>query len=595
MKAYQLTFKLLMGFMLLCLPALMQAGNDVILDAMTDELNRSMKSLQIENMEKPYYLEYTITDNRQLRIQAVFGALTGSGEHHNRSLRVGLRVGDYLLDNTGFMGSRNMFGGRVRNTGRVVKENDYDAIRHDIWLTTDKVYKSALEQLAGKKAFIENQAQSEDVPDFSREKSVKDIAPPVTMKVDREKWETIVTNLSALLRKFPSIYDSGIEMQVKVKNKYYVNSEGSVFRQPETLVFLVAYASTQASDGMRLKHYIPFYAPTVDGLPKEKEMAAGIRKMAEELTALVKAPVLEEYIGPVLFTGQASAELFTQVLAPHLSGERPPLTENPRLAEMLTKSKLAQRLNRQVLPREISITADPTRAIFEKHPLIGSFKFDDQGVAAGPVTLVEKGVLKTLLMSRRPRKEITNSNGHARNEGMGNVGVHIGNLFITTEKGKTYKQLKKELLVFCEDQQLPFGLMVKTVDNPVLSGVDVSVSSLLMRSRGGDPKMTAPVMLYKVYVKDGREELVRGVSFSEITVKSLKDIAAVGKSNYVHNRMVTGGGATSSFAFFRGGSNRGAGIPGAIVAPSVLFEELEFKTDKGSQKNPPLLVHPFFR
>jgi predicted Zn-dependent protease len=265
------------------------------------------------------------------------------------------------------------------------------------------------------------------------------------------------------------------------------------------------------------------------------------------------------------------------------------------MAEMLPESKLAQRLNRKVLPREISITDDPTRTAFEKHPLIGCFKIDDQGVPAGPVTLVEKGVLKTLLMSRRPREEIANSNGHARYEGGGNVGVHIGNLFITTEKGKTYKQLKEELLEFCEDQQLPFGLMVKTVDNPVLSGVDLSISSLLMRSREGGPKMTAPVMLYRVYVEDGREELVRGVSFSEITVKNLKDIAAVGNDNYVHNRMVTGSGATRSFALFSGRSNRHAGIPSAIVAPSVLFEELEFKKDTGSQKNPPLLGHPFFK
>ncbi len=595
MKALQLTIKLLAGLMLLCLPALMTAENDVILDAMTDELNRSMKSLQIENMEKPYYIEYTITDNRDLKIEAVFGAVTGSRENHNRSLRVGLRVGDYQLDNTAFMGSRSMFGSRVRNTGGVVKENDYDAIRRDIWLITDRVYKSVLEQLAAKKAFVENQAQTEDIPDFSKEKKVKDIAPTVTMKVDRGKWEGIVKNFSALLRKFPSIHDSGVEMQVRVKNNYYVNSEGTVFRRPETLVFLVAHASTQASDGMNLKHYIPFYAPTVDGLPKEKEMAAGIRKMAEELTALAKAPVLEEYIGPVLFTGQASAELFVQMLAPHLSGERLPLMENPRMAEMLPKSKLTQRLNRKVLPREISITADPTRTAFEKRPLIGCYKIDDQGVPAGPVTLVEKGVLKTLLMSRRPRKEIANSNGHARNEGGGNVGVHIGNLFINTEKGKAYKQLKKELLEFCEDQELSFGLMVKTVDNPVLSGMDLSITSLFMRSGGGDPKMTSPVMLYKVYVKDGREELVRGVSFSEITVKSLKDIAAVGNDSYVHNRMLTGGRASSSFAIFSGGSNRGAGIPSAVVAPSVLFEELEFKTDKGSQKNPPLLVHPFFR
>lgn len=596
MKAHQITIKLLAGFMLLCLPALMPAEKDVIFEAMTDEMNRSMKSLQIENMEKPHYLEYTITDNRQLQIEAVFGAVTGSRKSHSRSLRVDLRIGDYQLDNTGFMGSRSMYGGGVRNTGRVAKEDDYDAIRRDIWLVTDRVYKSVLEQLAAKKAFIKNQAQTEDIPDFSKEKSVQAVAPPVTMKVDREKWESIVKNLSTIFHKFPSIHDSGIEMQVRVKHKYYVNSEGTVFRQPETLVFLAAHASTQASDGMRLKNYIPFYAPTVEGLPKEKEMAAGILKMAEELTALTKAPVLEEYIGPVLFTGQASAELFTQVLAPHLSGERPPLTENPRMAGMLPESKLAQRLNRKVLPREISIVDDPIRTDFEKQPLIGSYKIDDQGVTARPVKLVERGVLKTLLMSRRPREEITNSNGHARAEERGDPGVFIGNLFITAEKGKTYQELKKELLQLCKDQEMPFGLIIKTVDNPAISGVDFSLAALMMRSRGTEPEMTAPVLMYKVYVEDGREELVRGISFSELNVRSLKDMAAVGNDKYVHHRLLTGSSGVSIYSFFSGGgSDRAAGIPASIVVPSVLFEELEFKKDTGSQKNPPLLVHPFFK
>jgi predicted Zn-dependent protease len=571
-------------------------NKDVIIDAMTDELTRSMKSLQIEKMEKPYFLGYTISDNWQLGIEADFGSLSKSGVRRNRRLKVELRVGSYQLDNTGFYGRRAMFSsirGRSRN---IVVENDYNAIRHDIWLETDTVYKAALEQLAAKNAFIKNQAQTEEIPDFSKEKSVQLVAPRKTLEVDREKWEKTVKNLSAIFRKFPAIHESGVKFQVKVNHKYYVNSEGTVFRQPETLVSLVAFAATQAADGMKLKHYIPFYAPTVEALPREDQLAVGIRKMAEELTALASAPVVEEYIGPVLFTQQASAELFSQVLAPHLSGQRPPLSEEPRMAQMVPSSKLVQRLNRNVLPREISITDDPTRTVFEKESLIGSYQIDDQGVTARPVKLVEAGVLKTLLMSRRPRKKIANSNGHARAGSRGKTGVQIGNLFITADKGKTYKQLKKELLELCEDQQLPFGLIIKSVDNPTITGVDFSITSLMMRSSQTTPQMTSPVMMYRVFVKDGREELVRGISLSELTVGDLKDIAAVGKDYYVHHRLLTGArGMSSYFSFIFSMSGEGdMGIPGSIVAPSVLFEELEFKKTTETRKNPPLLPHPFF-
>jgi predicted Zn-dependent protease len=584
---------LILAVILFCAPAEMKAGKDVILQAMTDEMNRSMKSLQIENMDKPYYLEYTVTDSRLVSVKAAFGAITHSGESHNRSLRVDLRCGDYQLDNTGFMNRRSMFSRGRGFSGGIVKEDDYDAIRHDIWLQTDKAYKAVLEQLAAKKGFIKNQTEPTEIPDFSKEKSLQAVMPTLTMNVDRGKWETAVKNLSSIFRKYPALNHSAVELRFKLVHKYYVNSEGTVLRQPRVLAYLVAFASTQAPDGMKLKHFVPFYAPAIDGLPDEKTMATGIAAMAKELTALSKAPVLEKYIGPVLFTGQASAELFAQVFAPHLSGERPPLVDDPRMARMLPTNQLAQRLNRKVLPREIAVSDDPTTGNFKNQPLVGTYKADDQGVPAVPVKLVEEGVLKTLLMSRRPREEIANSNGHARASGRSKPGAAIGNLFITAEKGKSYDKLKKELLEFCEDQQLEFGLIVKTVDNPTITGVESSALSFLMQSGGGQGKLTAPVMLYRVYVKDDKEELVRGITFAEMTVKSLKDIEAVGNDYYVHHKLLTGAGGGISLFGGRGGG--GAGIPGSIVAPSVLFEELEFKKDPANKKNPPLLAHPFHR
>jgi len=590
---------LMMAFMLVSSPLTGEKNkqeNDIIIEAMKDELDRSMKSLKIEKMEKPYYLEYSIWDNRQLQIQGSFGSLTKSEENHLRLLKVGIRVGSYQLDSSGFVSRRNMFAAMMGRSETIALEDDYNAIRNSIWRLTDRSYKRALEVLAGKKAFLKNQVREEEIPDFSREKSVQRVSPCKIMKVNREKWEKIIKNLSAVFRQFPGIHKSHVEMEVKGICKYFVNSEGTVFRQPETLVSLVATASTQAAAGMSLKHYIPFYASTINTLPDEKELAAGIRKMAKELTALAAAPVLKEYIGPVLFTQQASAELFIQVLVPNLSGQRPPLSELPQMSGMSSSGKLAQRLNRKVLPRGISIIDDPTRRTFEGKPLIGFYSIDDEGVTARPVTLVEKGTLKALLMSRRPRKEILNSNGHGRAALRGNIGVQIGNLLITTDKGKTYRQLKDELLQLCKDQQLPFGLIIKTVDNPSITGVDRSALSLFAGRGKTESAITSPVLMYKVHVADGREELVRGISVSEMDVGDLKDIAAVGSDYYVHHRMLpAGGGLTGGFFsifFSRGGSSMG--VPTSIAAPSVLFEEVEFKKSEEKKKKPPLLTHPFF-
>ena len=575
--------------------ALMAKTDDVIFQAMKDELDRSMKSLKIENMEKPYYLEYSLWDNWELSIEGNFGALTNSRENRQRTLKVGVRVGSYQLDNTGFMDQSSLFSTVMGRPEQVVIEDDYNAIRRDIWLATDSAYKDALQQLASKTAYIKNQVQTEEIPDFSKEESVQKIAPPITLKVDRDKWEKIVTQLSALFRQFPAIQESQVNMNVSLLHKYYINSEGTMFCQPQTLVSLVANAAAQAADGMKLKHYIPFYATSLQQMPSEKELADGIKKMAEELTALASAPVLEKYIGPVLFTQQASAELFTQVLAPHLSGERPPMSNIPQDYGITTSSsKLTQRLNRKILPREISIIDNPLQTEFNQAPLIGSYNIDDEGVAAKPVNLVEKGNLKTLLMSRRPGKEITQSNGHGRSSLMGNPGIQIGNLLITADTGKTYQELKKELLGLCTDQGLEFGLIIKTVDNPGITGMESP--GFDPGSAQTEPTLTTPVMVTRVYVKDGREELVRGLTVSELSVSHLDDIAAVGNDYYVLNRMVSPAGLNTGSIFFFYISRAGTSmtIPASIVAPSVLFEELEFKKSEEKREKTPLLTHPFF-
>jgi TldD protein len=569
--------------------------DDVIIQAMKDELDRSMNSLKIENMEPPYYLEYSIWDYREWSIEGSFGALTQSEADHQRILQVGVRVGSYQLDNSGFIDQDNIYASILGLHDSVVIEDDYNALRRCIWLTTDKAYKDALEQLAGKNAYIKNQVQTEEIPDFSKEESVQKIAPLQPLKVNLPQWEQLVKDLSLIFRRFPALYESQVKMRISLLHKYFVNSEGIVFRQPQTLVFLAANASTQAADGMRLKHFIPFYATSLEQLPGEKKLAAGVGKMAEELTALASAPVLEEYIGPVLFTGQAAAELFIQVLAPHLSGGRPPLSNMPQLSQMTLSSKLEQRIDRRVLPRNITIIDDPTRIGYNGSPLIGSYAIDDQGVISRPVKLVEKGILKTLLMSRRPAKKILQSNGHGRGSLMAAPGSQIGNLLISIENGKTYQQLKQDLMQMCKEQGSDFGLIVKTVDDPSLTGADEEELALYM-SQGtqSESQLTPPVMLYRVDVKDGKEELVRGITFSELTVSDLKYIAAVGNDSYVLHRFVSPGGNLMGgiFMYYASRGQSSMGVPASAAAPSVLFDELEFKKSTGSRKKPPLLPRP---
>jgi len=78
----------------------------------------------------------------------------------------------------------------------------------------------------------------------------------------------------------------------------------------------------------------------------------------------------------------------------------------------------------------------------------------------------------------------------------------------------------------------------------------------------------APRLLYRIYAADGHEELVRGAVFNELDVRTLRnDLIALGNDPLV--------------------SNRATGLPQTIIAPSLLFDELEVKrADTSKEKLP---------
>ena len=117
----------------------------------------------------------------------------------------------------------------------IILEDNYDAIRHDIWLATDKAYKDALAQIAGKKAYLKNYLHTDDLPDFTRERSNRMLLPKRLPYIDKIQWQKTIKELSAIFRKFPLINKSDVKFQVLSYYKYYLNSEGSVFSLPVSI------------------------------------------------------------------------------------------------------------------------------------------------------------------------------------------------------------------------------------------------------------------------------------------------------------------------------------------------------------------------
>src|SRR5262245_51056078 len=164
-------------------------------------------------------------------------------------------------------------------------------------------------------------------------------------------------------------------------------------------------------------------------------------------------------------------------------------------------------------------------------------------------------------MSRRPGKDMPRSNGHGRSGIPGRETAQIGNLFIQSSEGKSYEDLKQQLIRMCREENLQYGILIKAL------------------VPDGRTPVGTPVLTYKVYVEDGREELIRGAFAQGIPIRSLRQIEAVGSDAFVVNRLA--------------GSND-LPTPTSIVAPSVLLEEVELKRPTGTQQKPALLNHPYF-
>ena len=271
--------------------------------------------------------------------------------------------------------------------------------------------------------------------------------------------------------------------------------------------------------------------------------------------------------------------------------------ESPVMEQFLSniggKSDWVSRIGSRVLPTSVTVVDDPAAKEFNGKPLIGSYRVDDEGVPANKVIAVENGSLKELLMSRRPGPDSDKSNGHGRSAFLNDARPTPSNLFFTSSEGIPTADLKKKFLDICRANKQEYCLEIKEMDNPAISLLHQEDFSTMLASYGGGAGNgdRLPLLVYKVYPADGREEIVRGMRVIGLNTRVLRNVAAVGKDPFVFNYMqnqVAGFAGTALGAF---GSAQN-GLPASVVAPSLLFEELDVRGARGEPKRPPLLEAP---
>lgn len=534
-----------------------RAGGPVV-EAMEAELERSMGVLRMAD-PAAYFISYAVTDQTRAEVMGSNGALLNSQESKSRYLQVQVRAGSHELDNTRKVGGREQsgFGGAVA----VPVDDDVAVLRRMIWLQTDHEYRDAAEALMQIRTGKEVKAETAEAqaPDFSVEKPQTYFGGRANIQIDRKPWEERVRAYTRTFRESAAVLNSIVTFSALAENEYQANSEGTRVQFGQTRYRLEMQVQGKSEDGMDINRYANFDWTDAAGAPDEAAVTAQIQQLIRETEKLKVAPLVEPFAGPVMLTGRAAAVFFHEVF-----GHR---AEGHRQKDVNEGQTFAKKVGEQILPDFLSIDDDPTTNRVGKQDLLGHYPYDDEGVQARRVPLVEKGVLRNFLMSRSPLVGFANSNGHGRRQVGYNPVARQGSLIVRSAKTMTNAQLRMALIAEIKKQGKPFGLLIDDIAGGFTNTV-----------RGAPQAFQVlPLIVFKVYADGRSDELVRGVDIGGTPLVSLTKIAATGDTPEVFNGYC---GAESGW------------VPVSAVSPAILITEMEVQKKETSTDKPPILPHP---
>jgi TldD protein len=553
------------------------AQSDAVFDAMQAELQRSM-TLTLNQLDKPYFLSYSVDDEHAWSAAATLGGLISSSANDYRVPRLRMRVGDYKFDNSNWTGA-NAAGPRYDLRSFPIEDTNPSVLRQYLWLATDSAFKGSLQSIARKRAALRNVTVSEDLPDLAPAPAFVGIHDYQPVKFDAAAWNDRVRRVSAVFNDIPGIRTSGVEFSAVDSLHRFVTSEGTKVRLQETMGTVEIRAAAQASDGMIVRDMALFYTRDAAKMFSEDELMKSARAVAAQVTKIAAAPLGDNYTGPVLFEGVASPQLMAEVLGRNLHISRKPIAA-PGAAAQAATTDLEGRRGVRIMPEIFDVTDDPTQ------PLFGHEEVDEEGVPDKPLSLVEKGVLKDFLRTRQPVRGYNDSNGRARLAGSYGAETPVPtNLLVRARETSSITDLKKKLLDLIQQRGLPYGMIVRKMDFPSSAPLDEARKILSQGSAGGSNRpLSMPLYAYRLY-PDGREELVRGERFKGVNARSLKDILAAGDDNVTFNYLDNG----APFALLGFGSGA---AEVTVVAPSLLIDDLEMSKIDDEMPKLPIVPAP---
>ncbi len=535
---------------------ILPAQSTKLLDILGEELDRNFKALKEKGDPPPYFLAYAVSEQEAGSATASQGALLASNERKSRTLDVTIRVGSPKMDN--YHPVRGEFAQFTRGVALSLDDSP-DAIKRTLWRETDRCYRLAAERLINIKTNTEVKvAMKEQSDDFSAAQASSATENPAKQDFDLSDWEKRVRKLSGVLANRPGLLSSSVTAMGSREVKYFVSSEGARLMHGRPMSRVMLSASAKADDGMDLSTFDSFDANNAKKLPKDDQLKAAFEKIGTDVEALRSAPVVEAYIGPAILSGRAAGVFFHEIFGHRIEGHR--------LKDETDGQTFAKSVGSKVLPEFLSVIFDPTLKSAAGEDLNGWFQYDDEGVSARKVPVVEKGILKTFLMSRTPIPDLPSSNGHGRRQAGAEVVSRQSNLIVEASQTVTEKKLKEMLIEELKRQNKPYGYYFQEITGGFTN----------TGRRGIQAFKVIPLVVYRIHL-DGKEELVRGADIVGTPLSSFAKIMAAGDKLEVFN----------GFCGAESGS-----VPVSAIAPAILVSELEIQKKESSRDRPPILPAP---
>jgi TldD protein len=529
------------------------------LKTMKSEMSRNFDALQKEQAP-PYYMSYSIDEVRSQGVAGSFGAIIAQNEDSAAILQVSVRTGSYKLDSSHELRGDSLRSGRSGSQVRAPLGESPESLAVILWRETDKAYRNAVETLSRVKSEQSVKIAEEDkADDFSKVEPHVSIEKPNAIQVDMNKWAGRIRKFTEPFQNHPYIYDCSGSFQSEIRQKYFVDTEGSIVSTPANYMRLQISANTKAEDGMELPLYLSYFGFKESDLPSEARVLSDINEMIANLEKLRTAPIVDPYIGPAILSGKASGVFFHEILGHRLEGHR--------LKSESEGQTFKKKVGEKILPDFMSILFDPTIREYRGLPLSGAFNFDDEGTKSEKVVSIQDGILKDFLMSRTPVDRFPKSNGHARSQPGVKPVSRQSNLIVESKNMIQDDKLRQMLIDECKKQNKPFGLLFSEISGGFTSTGRSSPNAFNV----------TPLAVYRIYTDGRPDEIVRGVDLIGTPLTVFSKITATGSKPEVFNGTC--------------GAESGS-VPVSAVSPSVLVSEIEVQKKSKSQEKTPILPPP---